>query len=169
MNELLALVVSAGHLGRRLAAALAWLPPATARVGVGWLFVQTGWGKLNDLEQVAGFFAGLGLPAPGFHAGLVAGTELTCGALVLVGLATRLAAVPLAITMLVAIRTALWEQVDSLASLFGLTEMLYAVIFAWLATAGPGPVSLDRLIARLRGTSTDAARPVLVPGSAARA
>ena len=37
---------------------------------------------------------------------------------------------------------------DSLSSLFGLTETLYAVVFAWLATSGPGPTSIDRLWSR---------------------
>jgi len=32
---------------------------------LGWQFMQTGWGKLHNLAQVAQFFAGLGIPAPG--------------------------------------------------------------------------------------------------------
>lgn len=168
MTKLIGLTLAAAALGRRVAAALAWLPPTIARFGVGLLFVQTGWGKLHNLEQVTGFFTQLGLPAPGFHAVLVASTELICGALILVGLFTRLAAVPLAITMLVAIRTALWEQVDSVTALFGLTEALYAVIFAWLATAGAGPLSLDRLLARRRAREA-APDPLLAARSAARA
>src|SRR5690606_41963006 len=63
------------------------------------LFVQSGWGKLHALEQVTSFFAELGLPAPGFHAVFVSATELVCGALVFAGLFTRLAALPLLITI----------------------------------------------------------------------
>ena len=33
-------------------------------------------------------------------------------------------------------------------ALVGLVEWAYIAIFAWLAIAGPGPVSIDRLIAR---------------------
>jgi putative oxidoreductase len=150
MTKLLSLFVVLEDVARRTARSLEWLPPTLARIGVGTVFVQSGWGKLHALEQVTGFFTELGLPAPGFHAVLVSTTELVCGALVLVGLFTRLAAVPLVVTMLVAIRTALWDQVDSLGSLFGLTETLYALVFAWLATAGPGPISVDRLLARGR-------------------
>jgi putative oxidoreductase len=160
MTKLLSLFVVLEGLARRIARSLEWLPPTLARIGVGTLFVESGWGKLHNLEQVTGFFTELGLPAPGFHAVLVSTTELVCGALVLVGLCTRLAAVPLLITMLVAIRTALWDQVDSLGSLFGLTETLYAVVFLWLATAGPGPISIDGLLA-LRGRRAPATpRPV---------
>ena len=112
---------------RRFAEMLAWLPPTLARLGVGWVFAQSGWGKLHNLEQVTGFFTDLGLPAPGFHAVLVSTTELVCGSLVLIGFATRLAAVPLIVTMIVAIRTALWADVDSLGALFGLLVVVPAV------------------------------------------
>src|SRR5690606_12519177 len=134
------------------------------------LFVQSGWGKLHALEQVTSFFAELGLPAPGFHAVFVSATELVCGALVFAGLFTRLAALPLLITMLVAIRTALWDRVDSLGSLFGLTETLYAVVFLWLATAGAGPISIDRLLAlgRRAPAKPDSASVFVPPPGAAR-
>lgn len=150
MTKLLSLFVAVESLARRVARSLEWLPPTIARIGVGTVFVQSGWGKLHNLEQVTGFFTELGLPAPGFHAVLVSTTELVGGTLVLVGLFTRLAAIPLLVTMLVAIRTALWDQVDSLGSLFGLTEALYALVFVWLAIGGPGPLSVDRLLARRR-------------------
>jgi len=150
MTKVLSLFVAVEDLARRVARSLEWLPPTLARIGLGTVFVQSGWGKLHNLEQVTGFFTDLGLPVPGFHAVLVSSTELVCGALVLVGLFTRLAAVPLLVTMLVAIRTALWDQVESLGSLFGLVETLYALVFVWLATCGAGPISLDRLLARRR-------------------
>ena len=169
MIKSLSLLVAAESLGRRVTAAFQWLPPMLARIGVGTVFVQSGWGKLHNLEQVTGFFTELGLPAPGFHAVFVSSTELVCGALVLVGLFTRLAAIPLMITMLVAIRTALWDQVDSLSALFGLTETTYAVVFLWLATNGPGPISLDRLWSRwitAHSPGTESA-PALAAGSSA--
>jgi uncharacterized membrane protein YphA (DoxX/SURF4 family) len=56
--------------------------------------------------------------------------------------------VPLIITMIVAIATALWDQVDGFASLFGLVEFLYIVLLVWLGTDGPGPLSLDRFLER---------------------
>lgn len=131
--------------------ALAWLPPTLARIAVGWVFVQTGWGKLHNLEQVVGFFTELGIPFPQLQAPFVATTELVCGALVLAGLMTRFAAVPLVATMVVAIATAQWPNLDSLAGLLGLVETLYIVLFVWLAVAGPGPLSLDGLVERMQG------------------
>jgi len=47
-----------------------------------------------------------------------------------------------------AIRTALWEQVDGIASLVGLLEFAYIALLVGLGTSGAGPLSLDRLIAR---------------------
>lgn len=53
---------------------------------------------------------GLGLPLPWLLAVLATAAELIGGALLLVGLATRLVAVPLMITMLVAITTVHWQH-----------------------------------------------------------
>jgi putative oxidoreductase len=149
MTAVIEFVLRLRGLADRIGRSLAWLPPALARLGVGLVFAQSGWGKLHDLESVASFFTELGLPAPMFQAALVSLTELICGSMILLGLASRFAAVPLIVTMLVAIATALWPQVDSLASLFGLSETLYIVLLLWIATAGPGPISLDALAERV--------------------
>jgi len=130
----------------RIGTALGWVSPTVARLAVGLVFFQSGWGKLHNLAKVTDFFVELGIPAPGFHAVLTSTTELVCGSLLLVGLGTRLAAMPLIITMVVAIRTALWSQVDSFGALFGLAEFLYIVLLLGLATNGGGPLSLDWLI-----------------------
>jgi uncharacterized membrane protein YphA (DoxX/SURF4 family) len=53
----------------------------------------------------AGRFAKIGIPSPEFTGPFVAGVEIVCGFMILVGLLTRLAAIPLVIDMLVAITT----------------------------------------------------------------
>ena len=131
-----------------LARHLGWLAPLVARVTVGWVFVTSGWGKLHDLDKIVAYFTELGIPYPQIQAPFASANELICGLLVLVGFATRLASIPLIIVMLVAIRTAQWENVDSASALLGLVEWAYIAIFAWLAIAGPGSVSLDHWIAR---------------------
>jgi len=128
---------------------LAWLPPLLARVSVGLVFVSTGWGKLQNLERVIVFFRSLGIPAPEYQAPLVGATELSCGLLLVLGLGTRFAAVPLVITMGVAIRTALWVELDGTLDLFGREEYLFIVLLAWLAVAGAGAVSLDAIVPRI--------------------
>ena len=70
---------------RALAERLSFLGPALARVTVGVVFAASGWGKLQNLEQVTGFFTDLGIPAAAFQARLVAGTELVGGLLGLAG------------------------------------------------------------------------------------
>src|SRR4051794_7388777 len=85
---------------------LEWLPGIVARVAIGYVFIQSGWGKLHHLDKVIQFFTSLGIPAPQLQAPFVAGVELVGGVLVLGGLFTRVASVPLIGTMVVAILTA---------------------------------------------------------------
>ena len=130
---------------------LAFLGPTLARLTVGLVFIGTGWGKLHSLGDVTDFFASLHIPAPGFNARLAASTEFFGGLLVLVGLGTRLAALPLAFTMVVAIVTAKRADISGLTALVGFEEWSYLVFFIWLAVAGAGPLSLDAMAIRLRG------------------
>ena len=136
---------------RRIADKIAFLGPALARLTIGVVFIQTGWGKLHSLGDVTEFFASLHIPAPAFQARLAAGTELFGGVLVLIGLATRLASLPLAFTMMVAIATAKRGDLTGVSALLGLEEWSYLVFFVWLALAGAGSLSVDGLIARRRG------------------
>ena len=148
MKRMVALLAGLAGLAERVGTALQWLSPALARLTVGLVFLQSGWGKLHDLEKVTNYFTQLGLAAPAFQARLASTAEFVCGGLLLVGFVTRFAAVPLVVIMCVAIRTALWEQVDGIGSLVGLTEFAYIALLVWLGTNGAGPLSLDRLIAR---------------------
>jgi putative oxidoreductase len=148
MSRILALGRATFGFAERIGHALGWLSPTIARLTVGLVFFQSGWGKLHDLQKVTDYFSELGLPAAALQARVASTAEFVCGGLLLVGLVTRFAAVPLIIVMCVAIRTALWDQVGGLASLVGLTEFAYIALLVWLATDGPGPLSLDRLLVR---------------------
>jgi putative oxidoreductase len=130
-----------------VAGKLSWLPPTLTRVTVGWVFMQSGWGKLTHLPDIIKYFGELGIPMPEFQAPFAASAELVCGTLILAGLFTRLASVPLIIVMIVAIITARKGDYEGVASLFGFIEYLYIVLFLWLGVAGAGPLSLDRLLA----------------------
>lgn len=127
---------------------LRWLPPALARLTLGGVFLLSGWGKLHHLDDVIEFFGSLGIPAPQIQAPFAAGVEFVCGALLLAGLFTRLAAVPLVVVMIVAIATARREELTSLGVLFGFIEYLYIVLLLYVAVEGPGPLSLDALLRR---------------------
>jgi putative oxidoreductase len=131
-----------------MAAKVSWLGPLLARLTLGAMFAGTGWGKLHSLPDVTAFFRELGIPAPGFHAHLVASTELAGGIAILAGFATRLAGVPLAVTMVVAIVTAKRSEVDGVRALLALEEFTYFCLLAWLVLAGAGAASVDALLAR---------------------
>ncbi len=133
---------------RALAARLSWFPPALARLTLAVVFMGTGWGKLHSLEKVTEFFAQLHIPAASFSAALVATTELVCGALLLVGLLARLAAIPLIATMCVALATARSGDIDRIRDLFGLQEFDYLVLLVGIVIAGAGTLSADYALAR---------------------
>jgi putative oxidoreductase len=138
-------------LPARIASHFAWAGPLAMRLVVGYVFMLTGWGKLNNLQQVTENFVGWGIPFPHILTPFVSGVEFFGGILLLLGLFTRIPAAMLAVTMLVAIKSAKWGDVDSLETLLGFEEMTYFAAFLWLAIAGPGAVSLDRLLLRMTG------------------
>ncbi len=129
---------------------LDWVAPLVARLTLGVLFVSTGWGKVHDLDKVTSFFTELGIPAPHANAVMVSFVELIGGSLLLVGLASRLAALPLIASMAVAILTAQRENVHGLPDLFGLVEWTYLALLLWVALAGPGKASLDHVLSSKR-------------------
>ncbi len=132
----------------RVSTGLRWLPPTVARLTLGWVFVESGWGKLHNLEKVIGYFTDLGIPAPQIQAPLAAGTEFVCGVLMLLGLATRLASLPLIGTMIVAILTARRSEITGISDVFGFIEYLYIALCLWLGAYGAGPISLDAVFGR---------------------
>ena len=81
--------------------------PAAAvlvRAAVGWVFLSEGIQKFLFPEALgAGRMAKIGIPWPDVMGPFVGSVEILCGALVLAGLLTRLAAVPLVLTMVVAL------------------------------------------------------------------
>jgi putative oxidoreductase len=129
---------------------LQWLAPLLGRLAVGLVFMSTGWGKVHNIEKVTGFFTSLGIPAPHFQAILVGYSELLCGTALVIGLLTRLAAVPLIVSMIVAILTAKLPDLHNVFDLVGFDEFTYLVVLIIIAIIGPGRVALDGiLVARL--------------------
>ncbi|MET0413715.1 MAG: DoxX family protein [Polyangiaceae bacterium] len=123
-----------------------YLAPLLARITVGVVFITSGWGKLHNLDKVTQFFGELGIPAPAFQAVFVSYVELVCGTALLLGLLTRLVAIPLAATMGVAIITAKAEEIAGVADLLGTVEFAYVALLFGLVLTGPGKVSLDALL-----------------------
>lgn len=120
-------------------------------------FMMAGWGKLMNLERTAGFFADLGIPFSGINAGLAGVAECGGGLLLALGLASRLACIPLIFTMIVAYATAHYEAlVVVVQSLQGfsidLEEFIKQEPYTYLMAAvivlifGPGKFSVDYLL-----------------------
>jgi putative oxidoreductase len=130
----------------RVARPLQWIAPLFARITVGWVFLLSGWRKLHNLPAITENFVSWGIPFPHILTPFTSGVEFFGGLFLLLGLFTRISAGALGVTMIVAIRSAKWDQVNSLESLLGLDEFEYLALFLWLAIAGAGAASLDRLL-----------------------
>jgi putative oxidoreductase len=150
----------------RAAGTLSWVPQTATRLALGWVFMQSGWGKLHNLENVIGYFDSLGIPAPHLQAPFVAGVEFVGGLLLLGGLFTRFVSVPLAITMVVALLTAKREDIATAGDLYGAVEFLYLLGFGYLAAFGAGLLSLDEILVR-RFVPAEEPRPETTDAKAA--
>jgi len=125
-----------------------WLPQLLMRVFLGYFFCESGWGKIHNLDTFTQRFTEWGIPFPAFNAALSAYTEFFGGSLIVLGLGTRLVAIPLVINMIVAIVSVKLKDLESINGFFEFDEPLYALGFFWLIFSGPGWVSLDHLIAK---------------------
>lgn len=111
------------------------------RVGLGVLMVPHGYDKIKNFDQYSTQFINfLGLGSK-VSLGLDIFAEFFCGLLVIFGLFTRLACIPLIIAMLVAVFMA------HNAEIFGQGEhaMLFAFGFLTLLFTGPGRYSADAM------------------------
>ena len=127
------------------------LAPLLGRLAVGLLFMSTGWGKVHNIEKVTSFFTSLHIPAPHFQAILVGYSELLCGTALVIGLLSRLATIPLMVSMVVAILTAKLPELHGLFDLIGFDEFTYLVVLAMIAILGPGALSLDAILVKRLG------------------
>jgi uncharacterized membrane protein YphA (DoxX/SURF4 family) len=122
------------------------------RILVGWVFVSEGIQKFVFPAQLGvGRFEKIGIPSPQFMASFVGSVEIACGSLLLIGLFTRVAVVPLLGVILVAIattklpmiaKTGMWSMLHEARADF---SMLLGLVF--LLITGAGTLSLD---ARMR-------------------
>lgn len=142
----LAASIRAGFL--RMTARIDWLAPLLLRLVFGYFWLETGWAKLQNLDFFAGRFAEWGIPWPYFSAVLSSGTDLVGGALLMLGLATRLACVPMIVNMLVALGVVVLPGISTLDEFVELDEVLYVLVLFWLLLAGPGRASVDHYLTR---------------------
>jgi putative oxidoreductase len=113
------------------------------RIAVGAVFFNSGLLKINSWEFAIKLFQDeykVPLLDPVWAARLGTFNELTFSVLLVVGLATRIATLPL-LGMIVVIQTFVYPQAWT-------EHLLWASILVFLLTRGPGELSLDQLIER---------------------
>ena len=134
------------------------------RLMAGSVFLWEGILKFVYANQGVGRFTKLGFPFPDFTASFVGGLEIVGGLLIVLGLGTRIVAVPFLIEMVVAMLstkiglylgtsplplppspplTGFWAVLHEVRS-----EYAQLLTVSFLLWAGPGPWSLDALVAR---------------------
>ena len=119
------------------------------RILVGWVFISEGIQKFLFPAALGwGRFAKIGIPDPHVMAPLVGVVEIVCGALVILGLWTRFASVPLLVVIGVAIATTkipmlhhggVWAMLHEARADF---SMVLGLLF--LIVVGPGGFAVDR-------------------------
>jgi putative oxidoreductase len=114
----------------------------------GWQFILAGTGKLRDAAPIADYFQSLHIPFPLANVYLVGGVEFFGGALLLLGLFSRLAALPLIGTMVVAFliaeREATLNFFHDPLHFIGLSPFTFLMAALTIFAFGPGFFSLDR-------------------------
>jgi putative oxidoreductase len=90
------------------------IAPLLLRLYLAPVMIQAGWNKLVGFDNTVAWFGnpdwGLGLPFPALLAALAAGTEFLGGIALIVGLGTRLVAIPLMFTMVIAMTAVHWDN-----------------------------------------------------------
>lgn len=133
------------------------LYPVTAvRILIGLFFCISGGTKLfvpSQLIVMQRTMVQSHIPFPHVSALFVSSVEFACGGALLLGLLTPLCAALLAGDMIVAVLTNRIGSIHTsglawLDDLLYLPEVLYVLILMWLLFSGPGPYSIDALIAR---------------------
>ncbi len=113
------------------------------RIAIAGVFLRAGLTKISSWESTVALFADeykVPVLAPHLAAAMAATFEVGCSTLLLVGLGTRLAALPL-IGMIMTIQLFVYPQAWS-------EHLVWGSILLMLLTRGGGAISLDHLIAR---------------------
>jgi putative oxidoreductase len=138
------------------------------RLIIGFGFMQHGYAKLaRGPEDFIGVLHAMGLPIPATLGWATIIVELVGGLMILAGALIPLATIPMAIVLLVAILTVhlpngfssiKLQSFDVAGAHFGQpgyeTDLLYLAGLVALCLGGPGPISIDGVLNRLKKFGT---------------
>lgn len=136
--------------------------PLPLRFILGGAFMAHGISKFQGgIENTAGFFGSIGIPAPGLMAWFVALLEIVGGLMLIVGAFTVIVSVLLILNMLVAMFTVHWD-----AGFFFTNQppgievnLLFIAGLLALVLGGPGAYSVDRSMHDRRTAAAPTAPP----------
>jgi len=118
----------------------------------GWQLIESGWGKLHNLEKVTEFFTSLNLPMPAQMAAFISGVEFFGGLFLAIGLFSRMTALVLTINMIMAYVTADREALLSFFSdpdkFSAAAPYVFLVASLIILIFGPGKFCVDYLLRR---------------------
>jgi putative oxidoreductase len=121
----------------------------------GWQLVESGWGKLHNLDKVTDYFTSLALPMPAQMAVIISCVELFGGIFLALGLLSRLTALVLTVNLIAAY---VIGDREALLSIFSDPDKFYAAApYTFLIASlivlvfGAGKISLDNLLDKVVG------------------
>jgi putative oxidoreductase len=121
------------------------------RVFLGWLLLASGWGKLGNMAGFTTYLTNLKVPGSGFWAWIAAPVEFLVGAALILGIATRYAAVVGFIFVLIATALAhrYWEYppaqvVAQYNNFLKNISIMGGMIFVFVT--GAGRYAMDRVL-----------------------
>ncbi len=121
----------------------------------GWQLVESGWGKLHNLDKVTEYFTSLGLPVPAQTAVIISCVELFGGIFLALGLLSRLTALVLTVNLIAAYvigdREALFSIFSDPDKFYAAAPYTFLIASLIVLIFGAGKASLDTLLNRVLG------------------
>jgi len=122
------------------------IPLLIMRLILAYGFWSPGIMKWQNIDGIAEWFEGMGMPFPTLNAYLSASTEVAGAVLLLVGFAVRLISIPLMVVMVVAITTVHLANGFEAGSNGFEIPLYYLIMLFTLLVYGGGNISIDGLI-----------------------
>jgi putative oxidoreductase len=124
------------------------------RLAWGWELFESGHGHLQNVDAMIAKFTGWGIPHPRVNFYISAYTEMIGGILIMLGLGSRLVAIPLFFNFCVAYLTASWPTVAGFfhndpSNFIDDTAFPFLMMSLTILAFGPGIISLDGLLGLL--------------------